>query len=40
MANYNDGVSDEGLREGWLANWLITERETVLGGSRTQLTSK
>ena len=40
MANYNDWVSDEGLREGWLANWLITERETELGGSCIQLTSK
>ena len=28
MANYNDCVSDEGLREGRLVNWLITERET------------
>ena len=38
MANYNDRVSDEGLREGWLANWLITERETGFGGSCIQLT--
>ena len=34
MANYNDGVSDEGLKTGWLANWLITERVT---GTRGQL---
>ena len=40
MANYNDWVSDEGLIKGWLANWLITERETELGGSCDQLTSK
>ena len=31
-------MSDEGLREGWLANWLITERITGLGGSCIQLT--
>ena len=31
-------MSDEGLRESWLANWLITERVTGLGGSRIQLT--
>ena len=31
-------MSDEGLREGWLANWLITERVTGLGGSCIQLT--
>ena len=31
-------MSDEGLREGWLANWLITERVTELGGSCIQLT--
>ena len=28
----------KGLREGWLANWLITERVTGLGGSCIQLT--
>ena len=33
MANYNDWVSVEGLREGWLANWLITEWETELGAA-------
>ena len=38
MANYNDWVSDEGLREGCLANWLIMERVTGLGGSCIQLT--
>ena len=38
MANYNDSVSDEVLREGWLANWLITERVTGLGGSCIPLT--
>ena len=38
MANDNDCVSDEGLKEGWLANWLIIERETELGGSCIQLT--
>ena len=37
-ANYNDLVSDEGLRKGWLANWLITERVTGLRGSCIQLT--
>ena len=26
------------FREGWLANWLITERVTGLGGSCIQLT--
>ena len=31
-------VSDEGLREGWLANWLVAERVTGLGGSCIQLT--
>ena len=40
MANYNDPVSDEGLREGWLANGLISEKETEIGGSCIQLTSK
>ena len=40
MANYNDWVSDEGLKTGWLANWLITERVTGLGGSCIQLTQK
>ena len=40
MANYNDCVSDEDLREGWLANWLIIERETELEGSCDQLTLK
>ena len=29
---------DEGLKKGWLANWLITERVTGLGGSCIQLT--
>ena len=33
-------MSDEGLREGWLANWLITERVTGLGGSCIQLTQR
>ena len=32
-ANYNDSVSDEGLRKGWLANWLIVKKETELEGS-------
>ena len=40
MANYNDWVFDEGLKTGWLANWLITERATGLGGSCIQLTQK
>ena len=40
MANYNDLVSDEGLKKGWLANWLIIERETELGGNCIQLASK
>ena len=31
-------MSDEGLMQGWLANWLITERVTGLGGSCIQLT--
>ena len=31
-------MTEEGLREGWLANWLITERVTGLGGSCIQLT--
>ena len=31
-------VSDEGLKKGWLANWLITEKVTGLGGSCIQLT--
>ena len=31
-------MSDEGLREGWLANWFITERVTGLGGCCIQLT--
>ena len=30
-------MSGEGLREDWLANWLITERVTGLGGSCIQL---
>jgi len=38
MGNYNDLVSDDCLREGWLANWLITERVTELGSSCIQLT--
>ena len=36
--NYNDWVSDEGLKKGWLANWLITERVTGLADSCIQLT--
>ena len=41
-ATTGERVSDEGPREGWLATciWLITERETGLGGSCIQLTSK
>ena len=31
-------MSDEDLREGWLANWLITEKETGLRDSCIQLT--
>ena len=31
-------MSDEGLRAGWLVNWLITEGVTGLGGSCIQLT--
>ena len=31
-------MSEEGLKKGWLANWLITERVTGLGGSCIQLT--
>jgi len=30
-------MSDEGMKKGWLVNWLITEKETVLGGSCDQL---
>ena len=40
MMNYKDPVSDEGLREGFLANGLISEKETDLGCSCIQLTSK
>ena len=40
MTNYNDCVSDEGLKKGWLANWLITEMETELWGSCIQLNQK
>ena len=39
VEDYNDRVSDEGLRGGWLANWLITERNTELLCSCIQLTS-
>ena len=31
-------MGDEGPREGWLANWLVTERVIGLGGSCIQLT--
>ena len=36
----NDYVSDEGLREGRLANWLITDRVTGLRGSCIKVDSK
>ena len=39
IANYNDCLSDDGLKKFWLVTWLITERETELGGSCIQLTS-
>ena len=33
MANYNDWVSDEGLKKGWLANWLNTKGKLYSGAA-------